>query len=162
MAESATLTIRIPQETKDALERAAASSHQSTTDYVLRSIDQRMAGACHACGRDGGGLVVRAPGLDVAFDDWAKTVTERGESPDVVIVTEERTGGMIYAGSFLRPGIHDSYVTFKVKHGRNYSNIPISRFRIVMWGDGRTGEALRERLQHLGYADMSALLSPGR
>lgn len=52
-SKSTTLTIRIDRGLKRDLEAAARLADQSVTDFVARSVKQRIAKQCPRCGRDG-------------------------------------------------------------------------------------------------------------
>ena len=158
MAESPNLTIRLPEDLRERLKNAAAAVDQSPSEYSVRALRLRMAGACSTCGRDSGAHVVQAPGMTEAFDRWCRQQLEgRGESPMVVLATSESTGHRIYTGRFTAESIHDSFITIELARG---VLMPVPRAHILMWEAGQSGQYLRERLRMFwNYVDVNMALN---
>ena len=158
MADS-NLTIRMDDALRKKVEDAAAKADQSVTEFILRAAKMRMDTACHTCGRDVGGGNYVAPGMTEVFTSWCnQRLQERSTVHKAVFVTHEPDGRRVYTGSFDKECLHDSYITLMIDVGRDQILLPIARQHIVMWEDQASGEWLRKRLVHWGYADMTALL----
>lgn len=162
MAESATLTIRISEQIKKELEKAADAATQSVTDYVLRSIQLRMAGACKACGRDAGAVVMQPPAMTEAFDEWCAQHVDA--EPCLFATIEPQFGPRFYCGTFQRRDVKRSHVPMTlggVMGGREMPAV-IPRHFVVMWAEGRTEiNNLRDRLARQGYFDLENSLWQG-
>jgi hypothetical protein len=170
VGESSTLTIRIDEATKKRLEEAAKMSDQTVPEYVARAVKMRWEGACSTCGRDMGATVVQSPGMSAAFRDWvAQQTTKRDESPYVALVTNEPAGNRVYTGTFLKEGVHDSYISLYLEAPRSMERsrgterviIPVMRQYIIAWQSQRTAGALRDRLStYLRYTDVALAYFP--
>jgi hypothetical protein len=161
MTDTPTLTIRIPPDVREALDRASMAADQSATEFVVRALRMRIAGMCSACGREGGAPASPLPGMTPAFEGWLqKQLRSGGESHEVVIATSEGAG-RVYVGRFTRDSIHDTYVTLGLKVGKKETVlVPVARAHVVMWEAGEAGRYMGERLVQLfGYQDVRQLLS---
>jgi hypothetical protein len=150
MAESPTLTIRIDEDLKAKLEKAAGAADQTVTEYVARSVRQRMAGACPTCGHDGGTLVVQPPGLTKAFEDW---VLGLGPGRFISIGTVGPGGATAYYGGAAPSSLRDSFVEIGVDAGAYALTRMIPRSEIQVWAADKDARPLYQNLVASGYAD---------
>jgi len=153
VADSVNLTIRIGEDVRAAVEKAALASGQTTTEFLLHAAKLRMAAACTGCGRDLSGPPTVLPGMTDCFARWCTTVTaERGTSPRVVLATNERDVRRVYTGTFDLECVHDTYVSLYM--GKAKQLVPVPRAYLVMWEQQIAGDSLRSRLVRDGYIDM--------
>lgn len=162
LSESVTLTIRISDELKADLESAARSADQSVTDYVTRSVKQRMVGQCSVCGRSD----VLGTAFGIAFTDFIKNDgdTHRHFIP-VIISTIEGGDRRVFRGRILAHQPQDEGMLFLVitddRIGRQQLETAIPRGLIVGWAHDQDGKHFQSMLD-LGYADGNAWVIRGR
>lgn len=163
MADS-NFTLRMSDGLRARLDVASKQAFQTLSDFVIQAVTNRLNGACPACGRDAGGVLVQSPGMGDAFETWLRAqAKDYGSSHPVSIATQEPSGPRVYTGRFSAEGIHDSYVSLRPEEpGHTLRNppdfIPIPRAYVVMWESNAAAEALRARLRNWGYQDVTAML----
>jgi hypothetical protein len=86
MGEMTTLTIRIDEDLKAAIERAATAETRNVTDFMIRAALARLAPQCLTCGRsDQPGFA--PPGLSAAMDDYLQRHKEQQSAAPTTITT---------------------------------------------------------------------------
>ncbi|MBN2559488.1 MAG: DUF1778 domain-containing protein [Phycisphaerae bacterium] len=155
MPEASTLTIRIDSDLKEELEAAAKAADQSVTEFVVRSVKERMAGSCPACGRDGGGRTTLSPGLTSTFADW---VTGLRASCKVAIATAGPEGHRVFVGTTGPNGLHDSHLDLEVRAGPYCVDLKVARSSIVMWARDQEADKLHRSLVPFDYVDGNHLV----
>src|SRR6185503_6288558 len=163
MGDMTTLTIRIDEDLKREIERAATAETRNVTDFMIRAAMARLAPQCPACGRsDQPGF--QPPGLSPAMDDYLRQYKERGSAAPVTITTlEHNTRPTVYWVRIRNDEPHEGMVMVWVLFGewrggrgdmfveRGTLPIPIPRGFITGWredGDQRWYRVLTA----LGYA----------
>ena len=150
MGEMTTLTIRIDEDLKREIERAATAETRNVTDFMIRAALARLAPQCPACGRsDQPGFL--PPGLSPAMDDYLRRYKEQQSSPPITITTlEYGTRPTVYWVRIRKDVPHEGMLMVSVlfgdwRHGdmfveRTTLAIPIPRGFITGWcedGDQR-------------------------
>src|SRR5215467_4299235 len=88
MGEMTTLTIRIDEDLKKEIERAATAETRNVTDFMIRAALARLAPQCLKCGRsDQPGF--QPPGLSPAMDEYLRQYKEQQKSAPVTITVLE-------------------------------------------------------------------------
>lgn len=95
MSETTTLTIRLDEELKQRLERVATAEDRSLTEYVIRSIKERMDTQCPACGRSSA-TSVQPAGLSPAFDAWLNECHVRPNLAPHSVTTMQGSRAVVY------------------------------------------------------------------
>lgn len=86
MGEMTTLTIRIDEDLKASIERAATAETRNVTDFMIRAALARLAPQCPTCGRsDQPGF--SPPGLSAAMDAYLQRYKEQQSAAPTTITT---------------------------------------------------------------------------
>ncbi len=131
MAENPTLTIRIPDDVKKLLDKAAADADQSLTDYVVRAIKLRIDAGCPRCGRDGNATAMQSPGMSEAFTKFMANANVRGKR--VLILVESPRGGRHFFDGAITMNFSNESVVAISRRGDRPLIIP--RRDVVGWYD---------------------------
>jgi hypothetical protein len=83
-----TLTLRLDEELKARLEGMAGAEDRSVSEYVVRSIKERLDIQCPACGRSSGAAVLPV-GLSSAFQAWIADTKATGNRVPTCVATNE-------------------------------------------------------------------------
>ena len=163
MGDMTTLTIRIDEDLKAAIERAATAETRNVTDFVIRAAMARLAPQCPSCGRsDQSGF--QPPGLSPAMDDYLRRYREQQSAAPVAITTlEHGTRPTVYWARIRNDEPHEGMVMVSVLFGewrgsrgdlfveRSTLSIPIPRGFITGWREDADAHWFRV-LTALGYA----------
>jgi len=149
MPESTTLMIRMTEEFKTLLERAAQAADQTVTEYVSRALKARMAPQCGTCGRSEH-LIGAA--FTPAYEKFV--AANKGMSP-VTISALEGTERRAYRGRIRFDVPQDEGMLFLfIDHPNAAPHTAIPRGLITGWAND-TGDHFDELL-NLGYVNGNA------
>ena len=162
MGEMTTLTIRIDEDLKREIERAATAETRNVTDFMIRAALARLAPQCPTCGRsDQPGF--QPPGLSTAMDDYLRRYKDQASAAPVTITTLDHGRPTAYWVRIRNDEPHEGMLMVWVLFGewrgsrgdmfaeRSAFPIPIPRGFITGWredGDQRWYRILTA----LGYA----------
>ena len=152
MGETTTLTIRIDEDLKADLERAARAGDQSVTDYVIRAVKARMLPECGTCGRSSEHFV--GAGLTPAFRTFLATwKKEKTQNTVTVLEGSERRA---YTGNLHNVDQGDGMIFMTVKGGQSAVLVPIPIAIITGWTQEIREDDCFRALLALGYVDGNA------
>ncbi len=154
MAESATLTIRMTEEFKGTLEKAAQAADQSITEYVTRALKVRMAAQCGTCGRSDHAI---GAGFTQAYEKFVERNTAKDPVTISVLDGAERR---VYRGRIRHDAPNDEGMLFlSINHPVATAHAAIPRGLITGWAND-SGQHFRDLLD-LGYMDGNAWATRG-
>lgn len=128
---STSLTIRIDEELKRAVEQAAQAEDRNVTDFLIRAAKDRMSAQCSRCGRTGGATSVPA-GLTPAMDEFLKLVKSKPHGRVAILITTLE-GGLprAYNGYLHEREDHRGAVVLSLED--SHVSLPIPRGVITGW-----------------------------
>ena len=160
MGEMTTLTIRIDEDLKREIERAATAETRSVTDYMIRAALARLTPQCLTCGRSDQSVAL-PPGLSPAMDAFLREYKERQSAAPVAISTLDHGARQTAYWVRIRNDVpHEGMLMVWVLLGgwRNdlfreegVIPIPIPRGAITGWQEDGSQTVYRS-LTALGYA----------
>jgi hypothetical protein len=167
VAESSTLTIRIDEDLKRALETGATAENRTVTDFVIRSVRQRLTPQCRTCGRsDQPGYL--PPGLSPAMDEYLTKHREKQDASTTTITTLEHGRPVAYWVRIRNDAPHEGMVMVWLLFGEwspqmncmiERQSIPIPIPRGVITGWRQDSGTWFQVLIALGYVSGNAQLS---
>jgi len=99
MADTASLTVRLDEALKQRLERAATAEDRSVSEYVVRSIKERLDVQCEQCGRSSG-VSTLPVGLSPAFQKWQEEMVRDRRFDSFYVTTSENGRRVVYWGRY--------------------------------------------------------------
>lgn len=128
---STSLTIRIDEDLKRAIEQAAQAEDRNVTDFLIRAAKDRMNSQCSRCGRSGGGTSVPA-GLTPAMDEFLALVKSKPHRRVPILITTFEGGfPRAYNGYLNEQADHRGTVVLSLEH--SHVSLPIPRGVITGW-----------------------------
>lgn len=155
MPETSTLTIRIDQNLKHALEEAAAAEDRNVTDFVIRSVKARMAPQCPTCGRSDAPASLPA-GLTPAMDAFLKEAQEPNSRRVPVVLTTLEAGQPRAYHGIIQFWNEDNLGAIVLQLSGSGVHLPVPRGLITGWSFDLQKEKYQAFLR-MGYANGNAL-----
>lgn len=156
MADTASLTIRLDESLKQRLERAANAEDRSVSEYVVRSIKERLDVQCEQCGRSSGVSTIPV-GLSPAFQKWLEEIVRERRFDSFYVTTSENGRRVVYCGRYRHgvaaPGALpvDLFLNAIAGEPTYPTVIPLGVITGWGWSDAEGTEYVR--LCHIGYVD---------
>lgn len=157
MGEMTTLTIRIDEDLKREIERAATAETRNVTDFMIRAALARLAPQCLTCGRsDQPGF--QPPGLSPAMDDYLRRQT--GDAFSTITTLEHGSRQTVYWARIRNDTAHEGMLMLLVpvddrrareSDPRSRIPIPLPRGIITGWQPDDNAHWFHV-LKALGYA----------
>ncbi len=157
MADTASLTVRLDESLKQRLERAANAEDRSVSEYVVRSIKERLDVQCEQCGRSSG-VSTLPVGLSPAFQKWQEEMVSQRNFESFYVTTSENGRRVVYWGRYrydiAAPGALPIALFINAFAGEPTYPTAIPLGVITGWGWSGGAEGTEYfRLCDLGYVD---------
>lgn len=161
MGSSTTITIRLDEDLKREIEKAAQADDRNMTDFLLRAAKARMASQCASCGRSDTPSAL-PPGFTPAFDAFLAEIRDKWPRTPILLMTAGAGQAIVHRGLLkLRNEYEDArgFVVLWVEgiYRDMPLTVPVPRGTIIGWSFDQDGGQY-ERLTELGYLDGNAMV----